>query len=333
MNKKFRLLGIILAISAVAMVILPFCFDIFGWYGSSETVSVAISENDNLTLICAKLEENGVVFSQHALKLYYNLTKGNVTIYPGTITVQKNSSYQEIVDAITNPDTNTVRITIPEGYELGEIVNRLSDNHLITNQEDFYQAMDEYTLILNDDVSVSGKDMLAGFLFPDTYDIRREASCTEIIQLMTSNFQTKWSEEHTEKANNMDMSVQDVIILASIVEREAKNEEDFPIIASVFLNRLANNIPLESCATVQYILQERKPVLSAEDTKIDSPYNTYQNRGLPPAPISAPGMTAIDAVLNPADTDYLYFFTDQNGINHYSKTYEEHNALIAQFGL
>lgn len=322
-----------LVIFLVILIVVMFCFDMLGWSGSSESVTIAISENDNVTVVCEKLEKSGVILNQQFFKLYYKITKSDATIHPGDIKVSKNSSYKEIVDAIAKPESDTITVTIPEGFELREIAKRLLEKKLISNEDEFYSALDNFTLTLNQNVAISGKDMLAGFLFPDTYEFKQNVSCESIIQKMTSNFKSKWTDELDEKAKLLDMDVEEVIILSSIVEREAREEEDFPIVAAVFLNRLENEKPLESCATVQFILQERKSVLSVEDTLIESPYNTYQKSGLPPTPISAPGMRAISSVLNPTETDYLYFFTDQNGENHYSKSYQEHISLIQQFGL
>ncbi len=313
--------------------ILVFGCDMVGIIGSSKAVTVPIGEQDNLTTISKKLEENGVVINKYIFKFYYQLTNPDATIYPGTISVKQNSSYKEIVKAISNPVTNTVSMTIPEGFEVREITARLLQNGFIQSEEEFHTALKNFSFQTKQGTLITGETLLEGYLFPDTYQVKNNASPEEIIKLMTSNFQSKWTDQYEERARDLGMTIREVITLASIVEREARKTEDFPLVASVFHNRLKTGKRLESCATVQYILKERKPVLSVADTKIDSPYNTYQNDGLPPAPISSPGILAIEAVLYPKETDYLYFFTDQNGDNHYSKTYEEHNQQIQQYGL
>ncbi len=316
------------------IVILILGADIFGFGESDNPMQITISENDNLSVLSQKLQEEGIVLNKHLFKLYYRWHTHEDTIHPGIISVYKNDSYRQLTKAIIAPATDTVTLTIPEGFEVREIVTRLFKNELIASENEFYSALKEFSFTTNQGETISGNAAnLSGFLFPDTYIISQSANSEEIIRMMTDNFQKKWTDEYQHKAKKLGMTMEEVITLASIVEREARKEEDFPMVAAVFHNRLKAGKRLESCATVQYILEERKPVLSVSDTKIDSPYNTYQNAGLPPAPISSPGILAIEATLNPANHDYLYFFTDKNGDNHYAKTYEEHNALINQYGL
>lgn len=313
--------------------ILVYGCDMIGIIGSKETIQMTISENDNLTTVSEELKENNVILSQHIFKLYYKLTHSDLMIHPGIFSIQRNSSYKDIAKAITSPQSDTLTITIPEGFEVREIAARLFEKGLISNIEDFEDSLKTHIFRTRQGTVISGETMLEGYLFPDTYQIESTAKPKDIIALFTGNFKSKWTDEYDKRAKELGMNVKEVITLASIVEREARKTEDFPLVASVFHNRLNSGKRLESCATVQYILKERKPVLSVADTKIDSPYNTYQNAGLPPAPISSPGILAIESVLYPEDTDYLYFFTDKNGDNHYAKTFEEHNRLIQQYGL
>lgn len=330
MLKKFVWIVNLLIIIALGITAL----DTFGYLGTHETVQIEIKENDNLTVLSGKLKEEHVVLSKHLFKLFYKFYTHSDTIYPGTITLNKNDSYQKIARTITLPASNTIRITIPEGFEIREIATRLRNNELIADEKEFYKALEGYSFTTEEGETISGTAaQLSGYLFPDTYEIPKSATMEEIIQLMVKNFDTKWTSAHQQKAKELGYSMNDIITLASIIEREARKAEDFPLVSAVFHNRLKMNKNLESCATVQYVLKERKAVLSTKDTKIKSPYNTYQNKGLPPTPISSPGMLAIEAALNPENTDALYFFTDKNGDNHYSKTFEEHNQKIKQYGL
>ena len=134
--------------------------------------------------------------------------------------------------------------------------------------------------------------------------------------------------EMRDRAKEMNLSIYELITLASMVEKEARFEEDRPMIAQVFFKRLQVGMPLQSDTTLQYLMNGPKEDVSIEDTKMESPYNTYQHQGLPPGPIASPGIAAIRAVLYPADTDYLYFVADRQGHNHYSRSYEEHLAEV-----
>ena len=136
------------------------------------------------------------------------------------------------------------------------------------------------------------------------------------------------ADEMREKAEKMNLSVFELVTLASLVEKEARYEEDRPIIAQVFFKRLEINMPLQSDTTIQYLLDAPKEDVTYADTEIDSPYNTYQHYGLPPGPVANPGLASIEAVLEPADTDYLYFVADRAGHNHYSKSYDEHMEIV-----
>ncbi len=320
------------AFIAILMVLCIVGADVFGIGTPSESVQITITENDNLSTLSQQLKAENIVISKHLFKLFYQWNTHSSVIHPGTITIHKQDSYQKITNTIQKPLIETVNITIPEGFEVYAIASRLEKNELIQSEEEFYKTLEQFSFETNQGKIVSGT-MVSGFLFPDTYSIPQKTTSAEILQIMTNNFKQKWTDAYQEKADEMNMSITDVIKLASIVEREARKEEDFPLVASVFHNRLKKNQKLESCATVQYILKERKPILSYADTEIDSPYNTYQYSGLPPTPIASPGILAIEAVLYPEETDYLYFFTDKNGDNHYAKTFAEHNALIQQFGL
>jgi UPF0755 protein len=168
---------------------------------------------------------------------------------------------------------------------------------------------------------------LEGYIFPDTYSLSRLQDEESIIGILVGNFTRHIAADNL---SNRD-SLHQVIVLASIVEKEAKYEDERPIIASVFINRLKLKRPLESCATVLYVLKAEKPMatrqqLSDRDLKVVSPYNTYLHAGLPPGPICSPGESSIRAVISPADVDYLYFVAKGDGRHYFSRTYREHVA-------
>ena len=173
------------------------------------------------------------------------------------------------------------------------------------------------------------ENRLEGYIYPATYQIFPGTSPHDIVTMLLDAFNSKVMPVYN--ASNTTDPIDYVVTMASVIEREAASEEEMPIVSSVFNNRLYEGRKLESCATVQYILGERKPVLSEEDTEIDSPYNTYRNKGLPVGPICSPGLAAIRAALYPEQTPYMYFVAAADGSrNYFSETYAQHQEKVRQ---
>jgi UPF0755 protein len=165
-----------------------------------------------------------------------------------------------------------------------------------------------------------------GYLFPETYEFLTGSQPSDVVRRMVRQFLSVYSELSNSPiaVRQSHLAFSDVVILASIVEREAKMPEEFPRVAGVFVNRLRRRMPLQSCATVEYLLPERKGVLSVDDTKTESPYNTYLHTGLPPGPICNPGRRALAAALSPERNDYLFFVARGDGTHAFSRTAAEH---------
>jgi len=164
-----------------------------------------------------------------------------------------------------------------------------------------------------------------GYLFPDTYEVPKKYGAEKMAKVMLSNFnQLAIENKFTDRAEELGFSLDEIIILASIIEKEAKFSDEKNRVSTVFHNRLKIGMKLQSCATIQYILGEPKEILDENDLKIDSPYNTYLYKGLPPGPICNPGLDSIIAALEPNEEDYLYFVLGENGRHIFSKTYQEH---------
>ncbi|MBO4780215.1 MAG: endolytic transglycosylase MltG, partial [Selenomonadaceae bacterium] len=220
--------------------------------------------------------------------------------------------------------------TIPEGFGVKEIAERLQNLDL-AEKDEFLKAAADFApydyMKKRENVFYAAE----GFLFPDTYAVESDMEVNEILDLMAKTFDDKLKPYMRKQAAEMGLSIYDLIILASLVEREVRFPEDRPIVAQVLLKRLKLNMPLQTDATLQYLMDTPKEDVSIADTQIDSPYNTYQHMGLPPGPIANPGMASIEAVLHPADTEYLYFVADRRGHNHYATTYEEHLNLVNQY--
>lgn len=240
-------------------------------------------------------------------------------IQAGDFRLSPSQSTQEIAQNLT-VGTLDIWITIPEGKRAEEIADILKE------KIPSYQTPWKVLLSQSE-----------GYLFPDTYLIPKDAPIEIIISQMRNNFEKKFATLDTSQTN---LSKEQIVIIASLIEREARYEKDRPLVASVILNRLKQEMKLDIDATIQYALGYQpsektwwKKNLTFEDLKLDSPYNTYTNAGLPKTPICNPGFQALQAVVNPAQTDYLFYVSDSLGHNHYAKTNAEHNENIRKYNV
>lgn len=241
-------------------------------------------------------------------------------IQAGDFRLSPSMNTNQIAETLTH-GTLDIWVTIQEGKRAEEIADILKKS--IPSYKDSWRA----ALVPNE-----------GYLFPDTYLIPRDATINLIISIMKNNFDKKYTNIDVSKKPNLTQN--EVVIIASMVEREAKFAEDRPLVASVILNRLNIGMKLDIDATVQYVLGYQadqkswwKKGLTHDDLLVRSNYNTYRHAGLPPTPISNPGLAALDAVVNAPNTDYLYYISDKSGKNHYAKTINDHNANIKKYGL
>ena len=302
----------------------------------SSLIPVEVPAGASAAAIGELLTEAGVIRNPLVFRIYARLNNLEQGFIAGKYLLDPALDLAEIAAVISSGAVHreTEWFTVPEGFTVEQIAARLAEQGLV-DQSQFLQ------LAQNPPASITGAlsflelpddpDIiyaLEGYLFPDTYEVEAGASAEEIIILMLRRMESVFNEERRKQCAALGMSIHEVLTLASIVERETIVEHELALISGVFHNRLAIGMALGSCATVNYLLPEVKEVLSEQDTKIDSPYNTYQNPGLPPGPIAAPGEAAIDAALNPVVTDYLYFRTkeDGSGESYFARTAEEHEA-------
>ena len=232
--------------------------------------------------------------------------------------------YTVILKKLAKGEAVSHKFTIPEGFSMEEIANTLSQQELA--DKDRFLELCRQPELFREIFELSAKS-LEGYLFPDTYYVLKEVSEEKIIRLLLTNFKAVIEKiDHNGKARQkIGLSLHEIITLASIIEKEARKPEEHPLISSVYHNRLKRGMGLEADPTVLYALGYHKPRLTYKDLKVRSPYNTYLYKGLPPGPIGNPGKSAILAALNPANTDYLYFVSKQDGTHQFSKTLKEHN--------
>lgn len=272
--------------------------------------SLIIENGEGVSKIAEKLSEKNLIKSTLFFKIYVKVTGKSSRLQAGTYKLSPSENLSSIVSALTAGKTEDITITIPEGLRREEIADILGSALGEKIKEDF--------LILS-----KNKE---GYLFPDTYFVKRDTKAEEIIKKMTDNFENKYKEI----AVRTNLSKDETITLASIIERETKYDEDRSLVSGILYKRLINNWPLEADATVQYALGFWKKKLTQEDLNTKSPYNTRKNLGLPPSPITNPGLKSLIAAANPINSSYWFYLSDLKGNMHYARTLEEHEANIVK---
>ena len=314
--------------------------DVFAFAKSDEAVTVVIEEEMTANDVAQMLYENGIIKYPTMYELFIRLKEESTDYLVGEYEISPSMNYGDINDTFTYiaHTREQVVVTVPEGYTVDQIIDLLLKNGIGT-REGFVAAINEFDYGYRfmqglDDLDPERTYRLEGYLFPDTYYFFKDASEVAVIDKFLVNFERKVSEEYYERADVLGMSMDDLIILASMIQAEGMTLSDFENISSVFHNRLANprTYPkMQSDATLQYILDKRKTALTASDLQIDSKYNSYKYNGLPPGSICNPGMDAINCALYPAETGYYYFLADGRGNTYFSETLEQHEALKAKY--
>lgn len=298
-----------------------------------DTVAFKIPRHASSAEIAAILAEHDLIRSPLAFRVYARLVGADGTLKAGQYEVPTGLSVPETVELLrAGGRDESVSFTIPEGYNTKQIVELLSRRGLV-NEDEFMTAIRhaEFEFVADNDLPPERR--LEGYLFPDTFRVRVDAKSSEIIRILLDRFaQEAEALRLTEKANELGLSVHEIVTIASLIEREARIDEDRRLISGVIHNRLRIGMPLQIDATVVYALGEtaRDRVLY-EDLEVDSPYNTYRYPGLPPGPIANPGTESLRAAIDPAPTDYLYYLAKPDGSHVFSRTLEEHNAARRKY--
>lgn len=332
MKIKKILIGLIILAVLITVAEFSVIRDIFGMDGENAEVVIEIEKGEGLKSIAQKLKEKNIIDYENVF--YYCVKNDYPGFQFGRHILSDDMSYKQISSELsTLGDVESVSVVIPEGYELRQIAEEFAKTGIFT-AEDFMQSARGNKDFLRGYTRLRGAVLaedVEGYLFPATYEVSLNCSTSSVFIMMTKAFLETYTHEDSLRAEELGMTDHELITLASIIEREAANESEHKKVAGVFYNRLKSGMKLQSCATVQYILKERKPVLSIADTEINSPYNTYMYEGLPPGPIASPGKSAIEAALWPEEHDYYYFVAKADGSGHvFSKTFEEHQRAVSQ---
>ena len=309
---------------AVAIILIVLYFSINGLFAAKVIKEITIPEGTSANSVISMLKEEGLIKSEFMMKLVIKLSGSAGKINSGSAKISSKMGYLEIKDKLLNANS-IVKVTIPEGYELDQIVKLFSEK-MGLDEGEFYNELEsgqfEYDFI-TDDMPV-GRYRLEGYIFPETYFFAKGMTAHQVIDTCLKQFDEVYTEKMRRQTEKMGFTIHEIVTLASIIEKEGSSDLDK--ISSVFHNRLMSPdfSYLESCATVIYVTKQPKDRLTYDDINVDSPYNTYLNKGLPPGPIASPGRQALEAAIYPAKTDYYYFSATEGGKNTFSKTYNEH---------
>ncbi len=290
---------------------------------ASEDIHVNVKDGDTLYSILDDLNQIGAIKNSSILKFYIKKNGVKSNIHPGKFFIPKDVTVDNLILILSTvgDEEDIIKVTVPEGFDINEISKVLQVKGIISS-ENFIDSCKKYTLPSYIHENKNRNFNLEGFLFPATYELKAGMSGNAIIKLMVDKFYNTIMELNKEKPIDM-KKLDDLIIMASIVERETSDSAELNKVASVFYNRLDKKIKLQSCATVLYSLGKHKEKLYNKDLEVKSPYNTYKVEGLPLGPICSPGKESIRAVLSPAKTNYLYFVLDTDGKHFFTDNYKE----------
>lgn len=292
---------------------------------SDETrINVSIPKSASAEEIAALLEEKGLIRNKQAFLHYCKEAGVDSMLKAGLYTISPSESVQEIASKIASGDTARTSVTIPEGYTVDRIGALLVKEGLCSEEDWEKAATQEYDYYFLKSAPGDVKYQIEGFLFPDTYEFQLDSTAEELVRIMLDRFQAEWEKSLAGPAEENGRELWVVMTVASMIEKEAELDSERATIAGVINNRLQSSMKLQFCSTVIYSMKTPKTVVTYSDLEIDSPYNTYKYKGLPPGPIASPGIKSIEAAISPESHDYLFFVATGNGAHTFSKTFEEH---------
>ncbi len=296
---------------------------------AKEPVIFQVKEGETGSSIAEQLEQEKIITSALALRVLMKFKRGGSDFKVGFFQVDPSLPAVKVYEQLLTGDPLTRKATVPEGYILEQIATSLEDQG-IAPAEEIYAA-----------ATADGRQYgeifpknLEGYLFPSTYEFPWDANGEDVVRIMTHQFAAIVEPLWEKHSKNTPLNLNETIILASMIEREAQVDSERPVIAGVYLNRIKKGMKLQCDATVQFALGKPKKVLLYSDLEVRSPYNTYMHAGLPPGPIACPGEAAINAAMNPRQSDYLFYVRNDvknDGSHIFTKTYAEHQRAIAKY--
>ena len=296
---------------------------------TSLTAVFLISPGQRFKTVSNNLHKIGILEFPLKFRMFARLKGLDKRIRAGEYLLNSNMTPTQMLEIFISGKVMLHRVTVPEGFTQQQIAVLLEQSGLVSEQAFIEAAQDTH---LRNQLNIA-VDSFEGYLFPDTYFFPRGVSAKKIISTMVNRFWAQFGADWKKRADELGMSVHEVITLASIIEKETGVASERPIISSVFHNRLKKKMRLESDPTVIYGLVDFNGNITRKHLDTHTPYNTYRIRGLPPGPIANPGAAAIEAALFPADTDYLFFVSKKDRTHKFSTTILEHNRAVRKYQL
>ena len=296
--------------------------------GTGPAVEVTIPSGASFRSVTDSLVARDLIGSPLLFRTWARLRKDDARVRAGRYVFRQGDGWPQILDALVAGRVATTSVTIPEGFTLVQMAERLAPVAGL--------SADSVRATLSDPTAHERWDVpgpgLEGYLFPNTYRFAEGVPLEEILRTMTDAYRAYWTPQRRRRLDGLELSEREVVTLASIVQAEARVVDEMPSIASVYHNRVRRDWPLEADPTVLYALggHRERLLFAAIDSVADNPYNTYRNPGIPPGPIGAPGAAALDATLQPAEEPYMFFVASPDGRHVFSRTLAEHNRAIAR---
>ena len=299
--------------------------------GTTKTEEVRYA---NLDYVAGVLKDAGIIEYKSLFKLYCNFSHASRQIAPGTYELSTNFDYRALVKKmqVGTGAMVTTKVTIPEGFSMEQIFRRLEEEGICSYDDLMDAAANyQYNYSFLDENQMGDARRLEGFLFPDTYEFYQGMQASSAINKFLVNFHNRLTKEMLDLSAERGFTLQQTINVAAMIEKEAADDDERALIASVIYNRLNQDMPLQIDSTNMYVLPDHGDVLTEAETQIDSPYNSYTNTGLPPTPIANPGLASINAALKPEDTNYLYYALDaETGKHQFFTSFGEFQAFVAR---
>ena len=289
------------------------------------TVFFDVPTGSNSRALARMLKRDKLIRSELAFRILARYRGTDRRLHAGIYLLKDNMALWDILNAFEKGDVFFVSWTVPEGLTVSAIAGLWEESGFGTAKA-FREAAESPRLLKRSGIPENAS--VEGYLFPNTYYFAKGATAEKVVEMMLDEFKKQWIEAFDTEANDLGRTQHEIVTLASIIEKEGQSKSEKPRIASVFHNRLKRGWRLQADPTVLYALGNPERLLTKADLRVDSPYNTYVYKGLPPGPIASPGIDSIIAALRPEKTNYLYFVAIGDGKHHFSKTLSEHNRMV-----